>query len=149
MDRRKLNSTLWGVQHRQHVIGRSQHQELRLGGTIRLKRQVAVVHVRVGDQQAELPLQLDAAGIFGGQIASAQGGAIPESSALEAEPEATEAGEEQMPWHDPALSMDDRLKLVKGKSQERVRRVWAAWKRQARVRRREVYPRRNRSRPRR
>ncbi|HEX3357656.1 MAG TPA: sulfite reductase subunit alpha [Tepidisphaeraceae bacterium] len=57
------------------------------------------------------------AGLFGGQVAC--GG-----SAAVAAPAVTEAvvteEDEAMPWHDSALSMEERLKLAEGKPKERV-----------------------------
>ncbi len=53
------------------------------------------------------------AGLFGGQVASG-------SSASPAVAETEVQEDEAMPWHDPALSMDERLKLAEGKPKERV-----------------------------
>jgi sulfite reductase (NADPH) flavoprotein alpha-component len=60
------------------------------------------------------------AGIFGGQIASAQNGAMSTEMSVEASPAMEEPVEETMDWHDPALPMDERLKLAEGKPRERV-----------------------------
>ena len=61
------------------------------------------------------------AGIFGGQISSAHSGAISvETSMPEASPATEPSVEETMDWHDPAIPIDERLKLAEGKPQERV-----------------------------
>ena len=59
------------------------------------------------------------AGMFGGQVARA-GAAEPSGGApaVSAEPAVAEA-EEEFPWHDPAIALDERLKLAQDKPQER------------------------------
>ncbi len=57
------------------------------------------------------------AGILGGQ--STTGNATLPPGVAAGAPTAS-ASEEQFPWHDSALSMDDRLKLAQGKPRERV-----------------------------
>jgi sulfite reductase (NADPH) flavoprotein alpha-component len=60
------------------------------------------------------------AGVFGldrnGTVAALNGAAlIPEEA-----PKPPEPVEEDFPWHDPAMSMDERLKLAEGKPYERI-----------------------------
>src|SRR5579872_4531484 len=61
------------------------------------------------------------AGLFGAQVATAAGnGASAAMSALEPATAPAREEDESMPWHDPALPMNERLKLANGKPKERV-----------------------------
>lgn len=60
------------------------------------------------------------AGMLGGQVAAASNEAREAQSSNAATIEtATPEQEEQFPWHDPAIPLDERLKLAEGKSQRR------------------------------
>src|SRR5947209_11443183 len=60
------------------------------------------------------------AGMLGGHVASApQPGAPDATSQKPAASEAETPQEEEFPWHDPALAMEDRMKLVEGRPHER------------------------------
>jgi sulfite reductase (NADPH) flavoprotein alpha-component len=57
-------------------------------------------------------------GFFAGLVAraaSAIGAGVPANVAAPVAAEAVTPAEEEMPWHDSALSLDDRMKLVEGK----------------------------------
>src|SRR4051794_34742626 len=58
------------------------------------------------------------AGIFGRTTSAAAGGATAVAP-IQAAPAAAPAVEEEFPWHDPALSMDERMKLVENKPYKR------------------------------
>ena len=59
---RKLDTSLRGIAHREHVIGRGQAQRGRCDGTLRCEREIAVVHVGVGNQLTEMPQACDGPG---------------------------------------------------------------------------------------
>jgi sulfite reductase (NADPH) flavoprotein alpha-component len=59
------------------------------------------------------------AGMFGGQTSASQG-TVASSAPIDAPAPAAAPAEEEYPWHDPALSLDERLKLADGKPRERV-----------------------------
>jgi sulfite reductase (NADPH) flavoprotein alpha-component len=59
------------------------------------------------------------AGMFGGSVALAQ--ESPAAPPRDAQPaEQLTAAEEEFPWHDPAIPLDERLKLADGKPRERI-----------------------------
>jgi sulfite reductase (NADPH) flavoprotein alpha-component len=60
------------------------------------------------------------AGMLGGHAASAAQGASPDaSSERSATVEVETAHEGEFPWHDPAMAIDDRMKLAEGRPHER------------------------------
>src|SRR3954471_7157334 len=55
----------------------------------------------------------------GSNGSAARNGAAPSNGVRQAEPAPPEA-EEEFPWHDPSLPMEERLRLAEGKPFERV-----------------------------
>jgi sulfite reductase (NADPH) flavoprotein alpha-component len=59
------------------------------------------------------------AGLMGARAVAEDGRAVPQVAAPRATPHVAEA-EESFPWHDPALSLDERMKLAEGRPRSRL-----------------------------